>query len=529
MHPETRDYYEILKVSSVASLEEIKKAYRERAKICHPDRHGFAPEKVKQDAENETKKINEAFEVLKDPTKRKEYDQELQRHEKQKQQQKTNKKEKLIQKVRELFEAGSIEESLNAAKKLYELFLNDFECRDIYATISHAWALVLVKKEDFIQAEYYFNLAIGISISEELKWQSKMDLEKLKITKQLLEKETKERKETKRESQTKKQSRNTCREEEDYRDGEPQKAQQKRTASYYANPQITIKTQRFQFNVATVSTMQKSGRRGAKIDCDINLSWSEAEVFSENIGGVLLEMILIPGGKFLMGSPTTETERLSSEDPQHPVTVAQFFMGKYPVTQAQWRVVAGFVKQRIDLHPDPSRFKGANRPVDQVSWQEAIEFCARLSAKTGRNYRLPSEGEWEYACRAKSITPFCFGETLTTDLANYDGKFIYGNGSKGKNRQETTSVGSFPANAFGLFDMHGNVWEWCADHWHPNYNGAPFDGKAWTNSKEDSSFPRILRGGSWGFSPQSCRSAFRLSNVPDYKYFNISFRVALSS
>ena len=522
MYPDAQNYYEVLEVESVATFEEIKKAYRKLVNIYHTDKHMSESKEVQKYAEEITKKINEAYETLKDSSKRQKYDQGLQSSEKYKSQHKANEKENLIQRIQELLETGKIEESLNAAKSLYELFLGDSECRDLYGAIAHTWALLLVEKEKFVQAEHYFNLALGVSVNEELKWQVKIDLEKVKATREHLEEETRKRKETEHKSRTEKQSENT----QNY--GKSQEAQQQNPASSYAKPQSDIKTQRFQFNVATASVVQRSGRHGAKIDCDINLSWKESEVFPEDVGGgVILEMILIPGGKFLMGSPTKEAERLNSENPQHLVTVAQFFMGKYPVTQAQWRVVAGFSKQKMDLHPDPSRFKGANRPVDQVSWQDAIEFCARLSAKTGRNYRLPSEGEWEYACRSGTTTPFHFGETITSDLANYDGKSTYGSTLKGKDRQETTSVGSFPGNIFGLFDMHGNVWEWCADPWHDTYEGAPSNGRVWEAGNSDQLL-RVLRGGSWGFSPKSCRSAFRLRNAPDYKYFNVGFRVAFS-
>jgi formylglycine-generating enzyme required for sulfatase activity len=190
-------------------------------------------------------------------------------------------------------------------------------------------------------------------------------------------------------------------------------------------------------------------------------------------------------------------------------------------------------KAKIDLNPDPSDFKGEKRPVEQVSWNEAVEFCARLSRKTKRMYRLPSEAEWEYACRAGTTTPFHFGETITTDLANYCGedrtineilyKGSYGNGPKGTYRKETTEVGTFPANAFGLYDMHGNVWEWCADYWHENYNGAPTDGSAWLT--EDENANRLLRGGSWYNAPRSCRSAHRNWYRSDVRDSNFGFRV----
>ena len=149
---------------------------------------------------------------------------------------------------------------------------------------------------------------------------------------------------------------------------------------------------------------------------------------------------------------------------------------------------------------NPSCFKGSNRPVEKVRWYNAVAFCKRLSQKTGKTYRLPSEAEWEYACRAGTTTPFHFGETITTDLANYGGDYTsYGQEPKGVYRKETREVGSFGvANNFGLYDMHGNVWEWCQDHWHSNYEGAPTDGSA-----------DLLRGGSWDDFAGYCRSACR--------------------
>jgi formylglycine-generating enzyme required for sulfatase activity len=238
-------------------------------------------------------------------------------------------------------------------------------------------------------------------------------------------------------------------------------------------------------------------------------------------------MVAIPGGTFLMGSPESEPERNDRESPQHTVTIQPFFMGKFPVTQAQWQAVASFPKVNIDLKSDPSNFKGANRPVEQVSWNDAVEFCARLSKATGREYRLPSEAEWEYACRAGTTTPFHFGETITTDLANYDGNYTYGSGSKGEYRKQTTDVGSFPANAFGLHDMHGNVWEWCQDTWHENYKGAPTDGSAWVDENANQNTTRIIRGGSWQSNPRDCRSASRDRDNPDTQFVNqvIGFRV----
>jgi formylglycine-generating enzyme required for sulfatase activity len=242
----------------------------------------------------------------------------------------------------------------------------------------------------------------------------------------------------------------------------------------------------------------------------------DTQGFVEDFGnGVVLDLVQIPGGTFLMGSPESELDRYDDET-LHEVTIAPFLLGRYTITQAQWRLVAGLPQVNRELNLEPSYFKGDDRPVEQVSWEDAVEFCDRLSQHTNREYRLPSEAEWEYACRAGTTTPFHFGETIATDLANYKGTY----------RGETTSVGSFPANAFGLHDMHGNVWEWCEDHWHGNYDGAPTDGSAWLT--EDKNTSRLLRGGSWNSNPDKCRSAFRDHGSLGDQYSCIGFRVACS-
>jgi formylglycine-generating enzyme required for sulfatase activity len=255
----------------------------------------------------------------------------------------------------------------------------------------------------------------------------------------------------------------------------------------------------------------------------------QAQYFVESLGsGVDLEMVLIPAGSFVMGSPKEEEESLDSERPQHRVTVPAFCIGKYPVTQAQWRAIASLPPINRELDPDPSHFKGDDHPVENVSWFGAVEGCDRLSRLTGRTYRLPSEAEWEYACRAGTTTPFHFGETITTDLANYDGNYVYGKGSEGVYREATTAVGSFGvANAFGLFDMHGNVWEWCLDHWHETYRKAPSDGSAWLTRNKNAE--RLLRGGSWIDGPRVCRSASRLRLLPDVRVTFIGFRLVCVS
>ncbi|NEQ40202.1 MAG: formylglycine-generating enzyme family protein [Okeania sp. SIO3I5] len=247
----------------------------------------------------------------------------------------------------------------------------------------------------------------------------------------------------------------------------------------------------------------------------------EAAFFTEDLGnGVVLEMVAIPGGSFIMGSPENEEGRRENETPQHEVTLQPFYMSKYPITQNQYQAIMG---------KNPSRFQGGNRPVEFVSWYDAVEFCQKISQKTGKTYRLPSESQWEYACRAGTTTPFYFGETITSELVNYNGNYTYGNAPKGKYREETTDVGIFPPNAFGLYDMHGNVWEWCADDWHKNYEGAPTDGSACLENDEKE-HNAVLRGGCWIYIPNYCRSAFRsLSIRRDNHINNIGFRLVWDS
>ncbi|MFH7243555.1 MAG: formylglycine-generating enzyme family protein [Spirulina sp.] len=260
-----------------------------------------------------------------------------------------------------------------------------------------------------------------------------------------------------------------------------------------------------------------------------------AQCFTEP--AINLDLMLIPGGTFTMGSPPEELGRWDYEGPQHEVSIRPFLMGRYPITQAQWKAIAvrKDLKVNVDLEPDPSRFKGDHHPVEQVNWHEAMEFCDRLSRLTSHTYRLPTEAEWEYACRAGTETPFHFGETITTDLANYCGEDSerdpenypghYGRGPKGIYRQTTTPVNHFHpvANVFGLCDMHGNVWEWCLDHWHDNYDGAPTDGSDWLTGDKDAA--RVIRGGSWDYSPRNCRSACRYFDNPGVRNYGIGFRV----
>jgi formylglycine-generating enzyme required for sulfatase activity len=254
-----------------------------------------------------------------------------------------------------------------------------------------------------------------------------------------------------------------------------------------------------------------------------------------------------------MGSPETEPERRDSEGPQHLVQLQGFFMSQTPITQAQWREVAGSRERPgeqwgRELKTDPSRFQSNegqgekkvrllegesntdNRPVEQVSWLDAMEFCHRLSKRTGRTYTLPSEAQWEYACRAGTTTPFHFGDTISPELGNYDGNYAYVDGPKGIDREQPVPVGMFTANAWGLHDMHGNVWEWCLDEWHEGYEGAPTDGWAWVDGTDgdkskETKKTRLLRGGSWDNNPRFCRSACRHLARPVDADGNVGFRV----
>uniref|UniRef100_B8HLX3 Sulfatase-modifying factor enzyme-like domain-containing protein n=1 Tax=Cyanothece sp. (strain PCC 7425 / ATCC 29141) TaxID=395961 RepID=B8HLX3_CYAP4 len=269
-----------------------------------------------------------------------------------------------------------------------------------------------------------------------------------------------------------------------------------------------------------VSSLNPQGQPQESIS---QTTWGYREPLSNNLG---LDMVAIPAGQFLMGSPGTEAERETAEGPLHPVALSPFLIGRFPITQAQWRRVASLPRVHRSLNPNPSYFAGDDLPVEQISWHDAIEFCDRLSQATGRRYRLPSEAEWEYACRAGTTTPFHWGETLNSDLANYDGNYTYGQGPPGVYRQRTTPIKTFAiANPFGLFDLHGNVWEWCADHWQPDYQGAPADGRAWLQS--DGNY-RVLRGGAWYCLPNLCRSAQRHWDQVDHGGSGMSFRVACS-
>jgi formylglycine-generating enzyme required for sulfatase activity len=243
----------------------------------------------------------------------------------------------------------------------------------------------------------------------------------------------------------------------------------------------------------------------------------QAEIFTEDLGnGTSLKMVKIPARKFMMGSPANEENSRKDESPRHQVKVPEFYLGQTLVTQGQWESLMG---------SNPSEFKGDSKlPVDSVSWLNVMDFCQKLSQKTGRTYRLPSEAEWEYACRAGTTTPFAFGGTITSAVANYDASFE--KAAKVDYREKTTVVGSFPANLFGLYDMHGNLWEWCLDEWSDNYQDAPNNGSARGNiTSRDNSKKHALRGGSWDSDLNNCRSANRYRDDSAAQGNYIGFRV----
>ena len=239
------------------------------------------------------------------------------------------------------------------------------------------------------------------------------------------------------------------------------------------------------------------------------------------------EMVMLPPGEFLMGSPDSERGRGKDEGPQHKVTFAKpFAAGKFEVTFAEWDACAA--EGGCTQKPGDEGWGRGRHPVINVSWHDATEFVTWLSKKTGKPYRLLSEAEWEYAARGVTkatdpSTPYSTGATINVRQANYDGNFTYNGSPPGLYRQRTVDVGSLPHNAFGLYEMHGNVWEWVQDCYKPSYEGAPDDGSAVIT--KDCNL-HILRGGAWNYYPKLLRSAYRYATAPEVRMNNAGLRVA---
>jgi formylglycine-generating enzyme required for sulfatase activity len=228
-----------------------------------------------------------------------------------------------------------------------------------------------------------------------------------------------------------------------------------------------------------------------------------------------MKFVWIAPGTFTMGSPSDEKGRGDDEIPHKVKFTKGFYIGIHTVTQGEWLAVMG---------NNPSEFKGEkNLPVEQVSWDDCQEFCKKLTDKEKKAYRLPTEAEWEYTCRAGTTSPFHFGATIATDQANYNGTFTYGNGKRGVYREKTMPVGRFPTNAWGLHDMHGNVWQWCHD-WHGSYPQKDVVDPQGPKTGKN----RVLRGGSWGSNPIFCRSANRNFSEPGTRTEFYGFRVCVS-
>ena len=232
---------------------------------------------------------------------------------------------------------------------------------------------------------------------------------------------------------------------------------------------------------------------------------------------ILNQLVPIPQGTFLMGSDKRNTLGFSKEYPQHLVDMPAFYMSKYLITQKQWKVISQLPSIDIELDCNPRYRREDNYPIENINWYEALEFCNRISVITGKNIMLPSESQWEYCCKAGTNTTYSFGDNITPELANY-------NRHKENVTPRIKPIGSYPSNPWGLYDMHGNINEWCLDDWHINYENAPTDGSPWLYEKNPYN-SKILRGGNYYSTHRSCTSTSRYLLSTYRKTIGVGFRI----
>ena len=489
------NYYEILGISPSATTAEIKEAYRNKAKDYHPDKLMGIPDAVRKLAEEEFKKINIAYNTLNDPTLRESYDTDngiKEAKPKENPTYKSPEKLELIRQIKDLRTSGNLGELNSAAKiakELFDLDNNDRESRELYVETISQLACSLAGENEIDEAIRLLETCLKITQNPEVKATIVDFIEQIK-------------------------------------------PQGKLKTFVYLYTLLSIrnkKTDVFGFLPLKYQEFYPDTQNGIGKYYAVDFSWSD----TKNIPPI--EMVYIEGGSFIMGSAIDEIGHKPCEEPRHRVTISSFYMSKYPITRIQWNAVAKlpkFNKRLGRCSYGGSDLQGVYRNAfnDQysdtpipTSWYDAKEFCDRLSTQTRLSFRLPSEAEWEYACRAGTSTPFHFGRYGSSDLANYK-DVAYGCDISGNNK--FLEIGYKAANQFGVYFMHGNICEWCLDDWHNNYNNAPTDGSAWVD-QDDSLAEKVYRGGQHDFCPDMCRSASRCNIYGESA--KIGFRIVCQS
>ncbi len=483
------NYYEILGISPLATTADIKEAYRNKAKDYHPDKLMGIPDAVRKLAEEELKKINQAYNTLNDSALREVYDIENGFKEAKQQETQTYKSpEKLefIRQINDLRSSGNLGELNSAAKtakELYNLDKNDSDSRELYAEVLSHYACTLADENQIDEAIRLLKASVKITQNSGAKAAIIGLIEKL----------------------------------------EPQG---KLRAFPYSYATLSLKNKKIDV-LGFLDTLKLNHLNNQELWITITSGFGKYYpvdfAWSDNPNIPPIEMVYIEGGSFIMGSSSDEIGHESCEEPRHRVTVPSFYMSKYPIAKIQWNAVArlpkikrGFSRSGYEKRHNGIEHDGlmgvyslwdsdfANSPI-RTSWDKAVEFCDRLTKQTGLSFRLPSEAEWEYACRGGTSTAFHFGQYGSSDLANYKNE-PYGCDVSGNN--DFKKNGYQYANQFGLYFMHGNVAEWCLDDWHDNYHNAPIDGSAWIDRGNSRS--KVFRGArQLDFNPKICRSASR--------------------